>query len=80
MPLDAHGQSIASLMDIRPDSANVEREGILHEVDPDEVAVGELIVVRPGERVPLDGVVVEGSSSLDTAALTGESIPRTPSW
>lgn len=69
-------RSIAQLMDIRPDSANVEREGELCEVDPEEVAVGETIVVKPGERVPLDGKVLEGSSALNTAALTGESLPR----
>ncbi len=69
-------QSIARLMDIRPDSANVERDGALAAVDPEEVAVGETIVIRPGEKVPLDGVVLEGFSALDTAALTGESIPR----
>ena len=69
-------KSIAALMDIRPDSANVEREGEILEVDPDEVAIGEIIVIRPGERVPLDGVVVEGTSALNTAALTGESLPR----
>ncbi len=69
-------QSIAALMDIRPDYANVEREGQLVQVDPEEVAVGDLIVIKPGERVPLDGVVVDGTSSLDTAALTGESMPR----
>lgn len=69
-------RSIAALMDIRPDSANVERDGQVVEVDPDEVEVGAYIVVRPGERVPLDGQVVEGTSALDTAALTGESIPR----
>lgn len=69
-------RSIASLMDIRPDIANVERDGQLQEVDPDEVAIGEVIVVKPGEKVPLDGVVLEGRSSLDTAALTGESLPR----
>ena len=63
-------------MDIRPDIANVERDGQLQEVDPDEVAIGEVIVVKPGEKVPLDGVVLEGRSSLDTAALTGESLPR----
>ena len=68
-------KSIAALMDIRPDSANVERCGALVEVDPGEVAVGEIIVVKPGERVPLDGVAVEGASSLDTAALTGEALP-----
>ena len=69
-------RSIAQLMDIRPDSANVERDGQIIEVDPDTVAVGEVIVIRPGEKVPLDGVVLEGSSALDTAALTGESVPR----
>ena len=69
-------RSIAQLMDIRPDVANVERDGQILEVDPDEVAVGEVIVIRPGEKVPLDGVVIEGSSSLNTAALTGESAPR----
>lgn len=69
-------QSISSLMDIRPDYANVEREGGLIQVDPDEVVLGETILVKPGERVPLDGVVLEGASALDTAALTGESLPR----
>ncbi len=69
-------RSIAQLMDIRPDTANVERDGQILEVDPDEVAVGEIIVIRPGEKVPLDGVVIEGASSLNTAALTGESAPR----
>ena len=69
-------RSIAQLMDIRPDVANVERDGQILEVDPDEVAVGEVIVIRPGEKVPLDGVVIEGTSSLNTAALTGESAPR----
>ena len=69
-------QSIAQLMDIRPDSANVERDGQILEVDPEEVAVGETIVIRPGEKVPLDGVVLEGASALNTAALTGESAPR----
>ncbi len=69
-------RSIAQLMDIRPDVANVERDGQVLEVDPDEVAVGETIVIRPGEKIPLDGVVVEGTSSLNTAALTGESAPR----
>lgn len=69
-------RSIAQLMDIRPDVANVERDGQIMEVDPDEVAVGETIVIRPGEKVPLDGVVLEGESSLNTAALTGESAPR----
>lgn len=69
-------QSIAQLMDIRPDVANVERDGEIEEVDPEEVAIGETIVVRPGEKIPLDGVVIEGSSAVDTAALTGESVPR----
>lgn len=70
-------QSIAALMDIRPDTANLETEsGGIEEVDPEDVAVGAIIVVKPGERVPLDGTVVEGSSALDTAALTGESVPR----
>ena len=69
-------QSISALMDIRPDYANVRREGELVRVDPEEVSVDDLIVVKPGERVPLDGVIAEGSSTLDTAALTGESLPR----
>ncbi len=70
-------QSIAALMDIRPDTANLELEdGSLEEVDPEDVEVGAVVVVKPGERIPLDGVVLEGSSALDTAALTGESVPR----
>ena len=69
-------RSIAQLMDIRPDYANVERDGQLVRVDPEEVAVDDHIVIQPGERVPLDGVVVAGESALDTAALTGESLPR----
>ena len=69
-------QSIASLMDIRPDYANLERNGALEEVDPEEVAVGDVIVVKAGEKIPLDGVVLEGASALDTAALTGEALPR----
>ena len=69
-------KSIAELMEIRPDYANVERDGTVEQVDPDEVAVGETIVIKAGERVPLDGVVLEGRSDLDTAALTGESLPR----
>ena len=69
-------KSIASLMDIRPDYANIERDGQLKQVDPGEVAVGDVIVVKAGEKVPLDGVILEGASSLDTAALTGESLPR----
>ena len=69
-------RNIGALMDIRPDYANVERDGGLERVDPDEVAVGSVIVVQPGEKVPIDGVVTEGTSTLDTAALTGESLPR----
>ena len=69
-------QSIAALMDIRPDYANIEVDGQLEQVDPDEVAVGSVIVVQPGERIPIDGTVIEGSSSVNTAALTGESAPR----
>ena len=69
-------RSISQLMDIRPDYANVEREGRLEQVDPDEVEVGTVIVVQPGEKVPIDGVVTDGTSTLNTAALTGESLPR----
>lgn len=69
-------KNISQLMDIRPDSANLEVDGGIETVDPDEVTVGSVIVVRPGERVPLDGVVIEGESNLDTAALTGESLPQ----
>lgn len=69
-------RSISELMDIRPDYANLERDGELITADPDEVAVGSVIVCRPGERIPIDGVVIEGSSSVDTSALTGESLPR----
>ena len=69
-------KSISELMDIRPDVANVERDGAIEAVDPEEVAVGDVIVIQPGERVPLDGTVLEGASMLDTAALTGESVPR----
>lgn len=69
-------KNISSLMDIRPDYANVEKDGKLEKVDPDEVEIGSLIVVNPGEKVPIDGIVVDGSSSLNTSALTGESIPR----
>ena len=73
-------RNISELMDIRPDYANVEREGKLEQVDPDEVAVGDVIVVQPGEKVPIDGVILEGESTLNTAALTGESLPRRPEW
>ena len=69
-------RNITALMDIRPDYANIETDGELHQVAPDEVAVGSIIVVQPGEKVPLDGVVVEGEASLNTSALTGESLPR----
>ena len=69
-------QSISELMDIRPDYANIERDGQLVQVDPEEVAVGDVIVIKAGERVPLDGVILEGASALDTAALTGETLPR----
>jgi len=68
--------SISKLMEIRPDSAFIEEDGELKEIDPDEVEIGTTIVVRPGERIPIDGIVIEGSSSLNTSALTGESIPR----
>ena len=69
-------RNITALMDLRPDYANIEKDGELTQVDPDEVAVGSIIVVQPGEKVPLDGVVVEGTASLNTSALTGESLPR----
>ena len=69
-------KNITALMDIRPDYANIEQEGGLEQVDPDDVEVGSIIVVKPGERIPLDGIVVEGESLIDTAALTGESVPR----
>ena len=69
-------KSIAAMMDIAPDFANVERDGGLAQVGPDEVAVGDVIVVKPGERVPIDGVILEGATQMDTAALTGESVPR----
>ncbi|MBQ1689266.1 MAG: cadmium-translocating P-type ATPase [Lachnospiraceae bacterium] len=69
-------KNITELMDIRPDYANIEEEGRLVQVDPDEVEIGSIIVVQPGEKIPLDGIVVEGSANLDTAALTGESVPR----
>ena len=69
-------KNISELMDIRPDYANIEKDGVLEQVDPDEVAIGSVIVVQPGENVPIDGVVIEGTSSLNTSALTGESVPR----
>jgi Cd2+/Zn2+-exporting ATPase len=70
-------RNISALMDIRPDYANVEKDGTLEKVDPDEVAIGSIIVVQPGEKVPIDGIITEGKSSLNTSALTGESLPRT---
>lgn len=76
MAVDKSRRSIASLMDIRPDYANVKRGDELVKVDPDEVQIGDIIVIKPGEKVPLDGKVIEGSSMVDTSALTGESVPR----
>lgn len=75
--LERSRKNIASLMDIRPDYANLEADGKIEEVDPEDVKPGDIIVVKPGERIPLDGVVVSGDSSIDTSALTGESVPRT---
>ena len=69
-------RNISALMDIRPDYANIEQDGRLEQVDPDEVAIGSVIVVQPGEKVPIDGVILEGNSDLNTSALTGESLPR----
>lgn len=69
-------RNISDLMDIRPDYANIEHDGVLEKVDPDEVEIGSIIVVQPGEKVPIDGIVLEGNSSLNTSALTGESLPR----
>ena len=69
-------QSISDLMDIRPDYANIEKDGKLEKVDPDDVSIGDHIVVKPGEKIPLDGIVIKGSSLVDTSALTGESVPR----
>ncbi|MDE7223062.1 MAG: cadmium-translocating P-type ATPase [Acetatifactor sp.] len=69
-------RNISALMDIRPDYANIEQDGKLEQVDPDEVAIGSVIVVQPGEKVPIDGVILEGNSDLNTSALTGESLPR----
>lgn len=68
-------RNISALMDIRPDYANIEKDGKLEKVDPDEVEIGSIIVVQPGEKVPLDGIITEGNSSLNTSALTGESLP-----
>ena len=69
-------RNISALMDIRPDYANIEKDGALEKVDPDEVETGSIIVVQPGEKVPIDGIVTEGRTTLNTSALTGESIPR----
>ena len=69
-------KNISALMDIRPDYANIECDGVLEKVDPDEVGIGSIIIVQPGEKVPIDGVIIEGTSSLNTSALTGESLPR----
>ena len=74
--VDKSRKSIASLMDIRPDFANIERDGKIERIDPDEVKVGEIIVIKPGEKIPLDGYVIEGKTSLDTKALTGEALPK----
>lgn len=74
--VDKSRKSIASLMDIRPDYANIEKDGKIEKVDPDEVKIGDIIIVKTGEKIPLDGVIIEGRSSLDTMALTGESVPR----
>ena len=74
--VDKSRKSISSLMDIRPDFANVEKEGNVEKVDPDDVEIGDIIIIKPGEKVPLDGVILEGKSSLDTKALTGESLPK----
>ena len=74
--VDKSRKSIASLMDIRPDFANVERNGIIQKIEPDDVKVGEIVIIKPGEKVPLDGDVIEGKTTLDTKALTGESLPK----
>lgn len=74
--VDKSRKSIASLMDIRPDYANIEKDGKVEKVDPDEVKIGDIIIVKTGEKIPLDGVIIEGRASLDTMALTGESVPR----
>ena len=69
-------RNISELMDIRPDYANLEKDGTLEKTDPDEVEIGSIIVVQPGEKVPIDGIIIEGASTLNTSALTGESLPR----
>ena len=75
--LERSRKNISALMDIRPDYANLEQDGKIEQVDPEQVKTGDIIVIKPGERIPLDGVVVSGTSSIDTSALTGESVPRT---
>ena len=74
--VDKSRKSIASLMDIRPDFANVERDGKIVKINPEEVKIGETIIIKPGEKIPLDGYIIDGKSSLDTKALTGETIPK----
>ena len=74
--VDKSRKSIANLMDIRPDFANIEKDGKIQKVDPDDVKIGDIIVVKPGEKIPLDGIVIDGNSSIDTKALTGESLPK----
>ena len=74
--VDKSRKSIASLMDIRPDFANVERNGIIQKVNPEEVKIGEIVVIKPGEKIPLDGDIIDGKTTLDTKALTGETIPK----
>ena len=74
--VDKSRKSIASLMDIRPDYANIEKDGKVLKVDPDDVNIGDIIIIKPGEKIPLDGTVIEGNTSIDTKALTGESLPR----
>ena len=74
--VDKSRKSIASLMDIRPDYANIIRDGKEEKVDPSEVNIGDTIIIKPGEKVPLDGVAIDGKTTLDTKALTGESVPR----
>ena len=74
--VDKSRKSIISLMDIRPDFANIQRNGKIDKINPEEVNVGDIIVVKPGEKVPLDGIIVKGTSMIDTSALTGESVPK----
>ena len=74
--VDKSRKSIASLMDIRPDFANIKKNGSIEKVSPDKISIGDIIIVKPGEKVPLDGTIVDGNSILDTSALTGESVPR----